>query len=77
MKVSKLSGGEKKRLVLARVALKKCKVIFADEPTCNLDEENSKVVMEYLKQINEGGKTIIVVTHDKEILKYATKVYNM
>ncbi len=77
MRVALLSGGEKQRLALARVALKKCDVIFADEPTGNLDEKNSIIVMDYLAKMNQQGKTIVVVTHDKSLLKYASKVYEM
>lgn len=76
-KVAVLSGGEKQRLALARIALKKCKVIIADEPTGNLDEENTGIVMDYLVKMNEKGKTVIMVTHDKNLLKYANKVYEL
>lgn len=72
-KVAVLSGGEKQRLALARIALKQSKVIFCDEPTGNLDGDNSIVVMDYLKQMNEEGVTIVMVTHDHSLLKYANK----
>lgn len=76
-KVSLLSGGEKQRLALARIVLKKAKIIFADEPTGNLDEDNSKIVMDHLLKMNQKGTTIIVVTHDKSLLKYANKEFKM
>ncbi len=72
-KVSILSGGEKQRLSLVRVVLKNCKVILADEPTGNLDDENKFVVMDHLKRLNEKGKTVIVVTHDQDLIKYGNK----
>ncbi len=76
-KAAVLSGGEKQRLALARIALKRCKVIFADEPTGNLDDENEKTVMDYLKKLNENGKTVIVVTHNQALKSYANKVIVM
>ncbi|MFV0499856.1 MAG: ABC transporter ATP-binding protein [Bacilli bacterium] len=76
-KVSLLSGGEKQRLALARAVLKSSKVIFADEPTGNLDDKNSQIVMEFLTEMNKEGKTVVVVTHDLKMLDYANKVYEM
>ncbi len=71
--VSVLSGGEKQRLALVRVALKKCRIIFADEPTGNLDEENSMALMKYLESMNKKGVTVVMVTHDKSLIKYSNK----
>lgn len=67
-KVYKLSGGEQQRLALARLMIKKCSVILADEPTGSLDEENGRVVMEILHELNRQGKTVIIVTHNREIV---------
>jgi len=63
-KIYELSGGEQQRVAIARVILKKCKYIFADEPTGNLDKENSDIIFKLLKQLNKNGCTIIYVTHD-------------
>lgn len=67
-KVYSLSGGEQQRIALARLMLKKCNIILADEPTGSLDRNNAEIVMGILQQIHNEGKTIILVTHD-EIIK--------
>lgn len=61
-KVYTLSGGEQQRVALARLMIKKCELILADEPTGSLDPENTRMVMNILKNINKEGKTIIIVT---------------
>ena len=63
-KVYELSGGEQQRVALARVFVKKCDCIFADEPTGNLDNKNRDIVFNLLKDLNHKGQTIIYVTHD-------------
>ncbi|SFC59741.1 putative ABC transport system ATP-binding protein [Alkalibacterium subtropicum] len=65
-KIYSLSGGEQQRVALARTIVKPGWIIFADEPTGNLDEENSKKIMDILFKLNQDGKTIVVVTHDLE-----------
>jgi putative ABC transport system ATP-binding protein len=62
-----LSGGEQQRIALARLMIKKCEIILCDEPTGSLDKHNSQKVMQILKEMNEAGKTIILVTHDDVI----------
>ena len=64
----KLSGGEQQRIVIARAILNNPEIILADEPTGNLDPETSDELMGILKEINSQGKTIIMVTHDYQIL---------
>lgn len=68
-KIFTLSGGEQQRVALARVILKKGNIILADEPTGNLDKENSNKVMNILKKLQKEGRTIIIVTHDENIAK--------
>lgn len=68
-KVYKLSGGEQQRVALARLMIKKCSLILADEPTGSLDSKNGKVVMEILHELNRAGRTVIVVTHSREIVE--------
>lgn len=70
-RVYTLSGGEQQRVALARLMIKKCDLILADEPTGSLDPENTGMVMDILRDINKEGKTIIIVTHNEEIVKNA------
>ncbi len=65
---SELSGGEKQRLAVARAIVNQPDVIVADEPTGNLDPYNTYEIISLLKKMNEIGKTIILATHDKEIV---------
>ncbi|MCR5609037.1 MAG: ATP-binding cassette domain-containing protein [Lachnospiraceae bacterium] len=67
-KVYKLSGGEQQRVALARLMVKKCSLILADEPTGSLDDKNTKIVMDILHELNDMGKTIIIVTHNNDIV---------
>lgn len=68
-KIFTLSGGEQQRIAIARLLMKKCNIILADEPTGSLDSYNADIVMEQIKGLNELGKTIIMVTHDEKLKK--------
>ncbi|MEK3644518.1 ATP-binding cassette domain-containing protein [Aeribacillus sp. FSL M8-0235] len=68
-KIYTLSGGEQQRVAIARLFMKKCSIILADEPTGSLDKYNANLVMEHVKELNRLGKTIILVTHDEELKK--------
>ena len=69
-----MSGGEQQRIAIARAILNKPKVILADEPTGNLDPATSKKVMKLLKDINDEGTTVLIATHDYEIIsKFPSK----
>ncbi len=71
---NQLSGGEQQRIAIARAILNKPKVILADEPTGNLDPATSKKVMKLLKDINDEGTTVLIATHDYEIIsKFPSK----
>ncbi|MEQ6120480.1 ABC transporter ATP-binding protein [Reichenbachiella sp. MALMAid0571] len=70
---SELSAGEKQRVALARALIKKPELILADEPTGNLDAENSQIVLEKLKEYCSKGGTVIMVTHDDYPEVYANK----
>ncbi len=74
---NEISGGQKQRVAIARALINKPKVIIADEPTGNLDSKNSLNVFEILKKLSEEGTTIIVATHDKELAKFANKIYEV
>jgi putative ABC transport system ATP-binding protein len=64
-RVYALSGGEQQRVAIARLFLKPCDLILADEPTGSLDEQNRDTVLDLLHQMNRAGKSVIVVTHDR------------
>lgn len=72
--VYECSGGQQQRIAIARLLLKSGKIIICDEPTGSLDEENKLVVMDLITKLHQQGKTIIMVTHDKELFKYADRV---
>ncbi|HSX48966.1 MAG TPA: cell division ATP-binding protein FtsE [Candidatus Saccharimonadales bacterium] len=70
---AQLSGGETQRVAIARALVVDPKVVFADEPTGNLDWETGEAIMELLEKINKSGKTIIVTSHNLEIIKRMKK----
>lgn len=73
-KVYELSGGEQQRVAIARIMLKPCEIILADEPTGNLDVHNKKKVIKLFQQMKTEGKTIICVTHDEQMAKKADRI---
>ncbi|MCI9128242.1 ABC transporter ATP-binding protein [Lachnospiraceae bacterium 29-91] len=76
-KVYYLSGGEQQKVAIARMMLKRYELVLADEPTGNLDYKNKMDVIEIFKDLKKIGKTIICVTHDKEVAASADIVINL
>lgn len=70
-----LSGGEQQRVAIARALINKPEILFADEPTANLDSASTKQILELFQELNkETGLTILMVTHEPDDMKYVSKV---
>ena len=74
---SQLSGGQQQRVAIARAIVNQPDIILADEPTGNLDQQNSNRVIDILQTLNNKGTTILLVTHELEIAKLIPKSYSM
>ncbi|HEF9099973.1 TPA: ABC transporter ATP-binding protein [Campylobacter coli] len=70
---SQLSGGEQQRVCIARALINNPEILLADEPTGNLDETNEKIVLETLQKLKNEGKTIVLITHNPELAKFADR----
>jgi putative ABC transport system ATP-binding protein len=76
-KIHELSGGEQQRIAIARIMLKSCELILADEPTGSLDTYNRDEIIKLLKELNATGKTIIIVTHDSYVAQECSRVIDL
>lgn len=71
---NQLSGGEQERVAIARAVVNEPPILFADEPTGNLDSRNSAEVMDLLKRLNSEGQTIVMVTHSRKNAEFADRI---
>jgi putative ABC transport system ATP-binding protein len=76
-KPTELSGGQQQRVAIARALANDPEVILADEPTGALDSKTGMFVMNFLEELNKNGKTIILVTHDLDLVHYAKKIVHI
>lgn len=74
---NQLSGGQVQRVAVARALINQPSIILADEPTGNLDTASSENIMNLLKEINHGGNTIIMITHNPELAQHASRIVEM
>jgi len=76
-KPNQLSGGQQQRVAIARALSNNPEVILADEPTGNLDSKTGKFVMDFLGKMHDEGKTVILITHDIELVNYAKRIVHL
>ena len=74
---AQLSGGEKQRVAIARALINDPDIIFADEPTGNLDSKSGQAIMEIIGRLNEEGKTIVLITHETYTAEHAKRIINL
>jgi putative ABC transport system ATP-binding protein len=74
---NQLSGGEQQRVAIARAVVNNPSIVFADEPTGNLDSKSGQQIMEILQNLNHQGHTIVLVTHQKELAEYAQRLIEL
>lgn len=74
---SELSGGEQQRLCIARSLINDPEILLADEPTGNLDEQNEKIILDLFCRLREEGKTIILITHNPDLGRYANRIVHL
>jgi putative ABC transport system ATP-binding protein len=74
---SQMSGGEQQRVSIARAVAHNPKILFADEPTANLDSESSKAVIDVFRELHKQGQTIVMVTHELEYTTYCDRVIRL
>jgi putative ABC transport system ATP-binding protein len=76
-KPNEMSGGQNQRVAIARALVNDPSIILADEPTGNLDSKTSYEIMDIFGKIHDGGNTVILVTHEEDIAKYAHRIVRL
>lgn len=76
-KPNELSGGQRQRVAIARALINNPSIVLADEPTGNLDSKSSLEIMNFFSQIHQDGNTVVMVTHEEDIAKYAKRTIRM
>ncbi len=76
-KTNELSGGQRQRVAIARSLINEPRLLLADEPTGNLDSRTSDAIMDLLRELNQDGQTIVMVTHEPDIAEYAGRQVHM
>ena len=76
-KPAALSGGELRRMAIARAVIRRPQIILADEPTGDLDDENTAIVFDFLRESARNGAAVLVVTHEGDAVQYADRIFRM